>query len=337
VSESLAASDLAFELPPELVAQEPCTPRDAARLLVLERATGALSELRFSDLAAQAGAEDLFVTNDTRVLPAKLRGQKRTGGKAEALLLSRRADGDWSAFVKARGRLTPGLELEFGALAARVVELLPGGACRLSLSSANGVDPASLLEREGEAPLPPYIKRERARDSDLDDYQTIFARVPGAVAAPTASLHFTPELAAKLRVATVTLHVGPGTFKPLRCGELEGQRLEAEEFEVPEATARALRDARARGGRVIAVGTTVVRALETTGGAAGAGRTELFVRPGHRFRAIDSLVTNFHLPGSSLLALVMAFAGVAETKRVYAHAIRERFRFFSYGDALWIR
>ena len=327
----LTRADLDYALPPELIAQEPCTPRDAARLLVLERATGALSELRFSDLADAAGPADLFVVNDTRVVPAKLRGAKRTGGRAEALLLGRRPDGDWTALVRARGRTVPGLELRFGDVAARVVEVLPGGAVRL----AGDLDAA--VAAIGEAPLPPYIARDRARARDLDDYQTIFARAPGAIAAPTASLHFTPELAARLRLAHVTLHVGPGTFRPLRCERPEEHVLDPEQFEVPSATEKAIVEARARGGRAISVGTTVVRALETTGGREGAGETALFVLPGHRFRAVDSLVTNFHLPGSTLLALVMAFAGIEATKRAYAHAIERRFRFYSYGDALWIR
>ncbi|HTO07124.1 MAG TPA: tRNA preQ1(34) S-adenosylmethionine ribosyltransferase-isomerase QueA [Myxococcota bacterium] len=333
----MSRGDLEFELPPELVAQEPIAPRDAARLLLLERATGALSELRFSDLASQARPEDLFVVNDTRVVPAKLRGTKSSGGKAEALLLQRRPDGDWTALVKVRGRVVAGLELVFGELGARVVEVLPGGACRLALAAPEGVEPDALLDRIGEAPLPPYIRRDSARARDLADYQTVFAREPGAVAAPTASLHFTEALAARLRLARVTLHVGPGTFRPMRCERPEDHVLEPERFAVPEATAQAIADARAAGGRVVAVGTTVVRALETTGGAAGAGETKLLVLPGHEFRAVDSLVTNFHLPGSSLLALVMAFAGVEATKRAYAHAIAARFRFYSYGDALWIR
>jgi len=333
----ISRADLEFELPPELVAQEPVSPRDAARLLVLDRATGALSELRFADLAEHAGPNDLFVVNDTRVVPAKLRGRKSTGGKAEALLLSRRPDGDWTALVKVRGRPSVGLELEFGDVRGQIVETFPGGACRLSLATPDGVGSDGLLERIGEAPLPPYIQREAARPQDLADYQTIFAREPGAVAAPTASLHFTESLAARLRMARVTLHVGPGTFRPMRCERPEEHVLEPERFAVPAETARALADARAAGGRVIAVGTTVTRALETTAGAEGSGDTGLFILPGHRFRAVDSLITNFHLPGSSLLALVMAFAGVEATKRAYAHAIAKRFRFYSYGDALWIR
>jgi S-adenosylmethionine:tRNA ribosyltransferase-isomerase len=332
----IGPADLAYDLPPELIAQAPIAPRDAARLLVLERASGRLAELRFADLAQRVDPRDLLVVNDTRVLPAKLRGRKASGGKAEALLLERRPDATWTALVRARGRLAPGLELVFGALLARVVDVLPGGTCRLSLARADGGLTDALVDALGEAPLPPYISRETARAQDLADYQTIFAREPGAVAAPTASLHFTPELAAKLRIATLTLHVGPGTFRPMRCERLEEHALDAERFCVPEATARAIAQTRAAGGRVIAVGTTVVRALETTGGEAGSGDTKLLILPGHEFRVVDSLVTNFHLPGSSLLALVMAFAGVDATKRAYAHAIAQRFRFFSYGDALWI-
>jgi S-adenosylmethionine:tRNA ribosyltransferase-isomerase len=189
----------------------------------------------------------------------------------------------------------------------------------------------------GEAPLPPYIRREDPLGRDLEDYQSVFAQVPGAVAAPTASLHFTEALAARLDPAHVTLHVGPGTFRPIRCQHLEDHVLDAERFEVPETTARRIAQTRARGGRVVAVGTTVVRALESTRGAAGSGRTELFITPGHTFVAVDELITNFHLPGSTLLALVMAFGGVELVRRAYRHAIQAGFRFYSYGDAMWLR
>jgi S-adenosylmethionine:tRNA ribosyltransferase-isomerase len=333
----IGLADLAYDLPPELIAQAPVTPRDAARLLVLTRASQSLAELRFAALADHVGPRDLVVVNDTRVRAAKLRGIKASGGKAEALLLERRPDGSWTAFVRARGRLVVGQEFVFGALDARIVELLPGGTVRFMLTGADGNATDGILDALGEAPLPPYIRRDASRAQDLADYQTIFARDPGAVAAPTASLHFTPELAARLRIATVTLHVGPGTFRPVRCERLEDHALDAERFDVPEATARAIAETRRAGGRVIAVGTTVVRALETTEGVAGSGDTKLLILPGHEFRAVDSLVTNFHLPGSSLLALVMAFAGVEATRRAYACAIAQRFRFFSYGDALWIR
>ena len=326
--------DLDYALPAERIAQAPVRPRDASRLLVVEREGDRLDELRFSDLPEQLGPDDLLVVNDTLVRPAKLRGDKESGGAAEALLLERRADGRWLALVRSTGRLRPDLALRFGAFPARVAELCPDGACLLDFGAA---DPEALLESAGETPLPPYIARDVPRQSDLADYQTIFARVPGAVAAPTASLHFTAELAARLPIARVTLHVGPGTFRPIRSDELEGHRMASESFEVPGTTAEAIARTRDRGGRVIAVGTTTVRALETTGGRAGAGATELYIRLGHRFSVVDSLITNFHLPRSSLLALVMAFAGVERVRRAYAFAIAQEFRFYSYGDAMWIR
>jgi S-adenosylmethionine:tRNA ribosyltransferase-isomerase len=185
-------------------------------------------------------------------------------------------------------------------------------------------------------PLPPYIERASERKADLEDYQSVFARAPGAVAAPTASLHFTPELAARLPIAALTLHVGPGTFKPLRSERVEDHVIEGERYEVPVETAAAIARAKAAGGRVIAVGTTVVRALETSGGAAGPGTSELLITPGYRFRVVDSIVTNFHLPRTSLLALVMAFGGVEPVRRAYAHAVARGFRFYSYGDAMWL-
>jgi S-adenosylmethionine:tRNA ribosyltransferase-isomerase len=333
----ITRADLDYPLPPGRIAQHPIEPREAARLLIVERATGKLGEACFADLPALCDARDLFVVNDTRVMPAKLRGRKASGGRAEALLLERRPDGTWLAFVRCGGRVRPGLELEFGALRAEVLELRADGTLRLDLAGPPGTRVEDLLERAGEAPLPPYIRRSEPLARDLREYQTVFARVPGAVAAPTAGLHFSESLAARLPLASVTLHVGPGTFQPIRCERLEEHRIAPEAYEVPEATARHCAQARAAGGSVIAVGTTVVRALETTGGAAGAGRTDLFIAPGYAFRAVDQLITNFHLPGSSLLALVMAFGGVERIQRAYAHAIEGKFRFYSYGDAMWIR
>ena len=330
-------AELEYELPPSLIAQEPIRPRDAARLLVLDRASDRLEELRFGELPERIGPHDLLVVNDTRVVPVKLRGCKQTGGRAEALLLERRPDGSWTALLRAGGRLRSGLELRFGDFAATVVDVLPGGACRLSFRAPPGTGVDALLDLAGEAPLPPYIERLEARKQDLLDYQTIFARTPGAVAAPTASLHFTPELAARLPIASVTLHVGPGTFRPLRASRVEEHVLDAERFSVPEDTARSIARTRTAGGRVIAVGTTTVRALETTGGEAGEGSTDLLIAPGYSFQAADELITNFHLPRSSLLALVMAFAGTERVRRAYAHAIAAEFRFYSYGDAMWIR
>jgi S-adenosylmethionine:tRNA ribosyltransferase-isomerase len=332
----LTRDDLDYELPPELIAQEPVRPRDASRLLVVDRARDDFEELRFAELESRLSPNDLLVVNDTRVRPAKLRGRKASGGRAEALLLGREDGGGWRAFVRARGRLKPGLELRFGELEATVERVGDEGECVLCFAGLAGRDEDAVLARIGEAPLPPYIARPEPRKQDLDDYQTVFARDAGAVAAPTASLHFTPELAARLRIATVTLHVGPGTFRPLRSERVEDHRLDPERFSVPDATARAIGDARAAGGRVIAVGTTTVRALETTGGAAGSGAADLLITPGHVFRAVDALITNLHLPCSSLLALVMAFAGVERTRAAYRHAVAEGYRFYSYGDAMWI-
>lgn len=333
----ITLEDLDYSLPGERIAQEPMRPRDAARLLVVERRTGSLAKLRFAELAERIGPRDLLVVNDTRVLPAKLCGHKASGGRAEALLLESRADGRWRALVRARGRLRPGLVLHFGPLEARVEAIEAGGICLLALAAEAGANPQVLLEQIGVAPLPPYIRREAPRAEDRLDYQSIFARVPGAVAAPTASLHFTPALAARLPIAKLTLHVGPGTFRPLRGKSIDAHVLEPESFEVPVETADAIARTRSQGGRVIAVGTTVVRALETTGGEAGRGHTDLLIGSGHRFRVVDSLITNFHLPRSSLLLLVMSFAGVKLIREAYAHALDQGFRFYSYGDAMWIR
>ena len=331
----ITRADLDYDLPPERIAQEPIRPRDAARLLVLERATGVLAEMRFCDLADHIGPHDLLVVNDTRVLPARLCGRKASGGRAEALLLERRPNGYWRALLRTTGHARPGLQLHFGELEARIDEVLSDGACVLAFSG--DVSPETWLGSIGSAPLPPYIRRAAPRAQDLEDYQTIFARVPGAVAAPTASLHFTPELAARLPIEKITLHVGPGTFRPMRTETVEEHVLESELFEVPEPTAAAIARTRERGGCVIAVGTTVARALETTGGEPGRGRTDLFIRPGHSFAVVDSLITNFHLPCTSLLLLVMSFAGVKTIREAYAYALAKGFRFYSYGDAMWIR
>ncbi len=332
----ITRADLAYELPPERIAQHPVEPRDAARMLVVDRATGRLEDALFRDLEPRLAPADVLVVNDTRVIPARLRGAKASGGRAEALLVERRPDGSWIALLRCTGRAREGLALRFGKLDALVLEVRGDGTCRLRLEGPGGADALDLLAEAGEAPLPPYIHRDAALERDLADYQTVFAREPGAVAAPTASLHFTEALAARLPIARVTLHVGPGTFRPVRTEALADHVLEAEPFAVSASTAERIAAARAAGGRVIGVGTTVVRALETTGGAAGCGRTDLLIVPGHRFRAVDSLITNFHLPGSTLLALVMAFVGVDLTRRAYAHAIDHGYRFYSYGDAMWI-
>jgi S-adenosylmethionine:tRNA ribosyltransferase-isomerase len=340
----LRLDDFDYALPPEAIAQTPAEPREAARLLGLDRATGARTHARVADLPRLLRAGDLLVVNATRVLPARLLGAKASGGSAEALVLGPAAGSDrWRALVRCRGRLRPGLRLRFGAGAAafeaEVAALGADGEVVLALPP--GVSPY----RAGEAPLPPYIRRPPAA-ADRDRYQTVYARVPGAVAAPTAGLHLGAPLLAALAAAgieraEVVLHVGPGTFRPLRDEDVAAGRLHAEPYELAAATADAVARARARGGRVVAVGTTTARVLETCAGEdgrvhPGAGTTALFLRPGSRFRAVDALLTNFHLPRSSLLLLVAAFAGRERVLAAYAEAIAAGYRFYSYGDAMLV-
>jgi len=346
-SDPLAAWD--YPLPSGRIAQQAAPERDAARLLVMTRAGEVLDHARVRDLPRRLRPGDLLVVNATRVLPARLRGRKATGGAAEALLLGADPAGEpgaWRALVRCGGRLRPGLKLAFGpegrALDAEVTDLLEGGEVRLAF--APGVDPYAV----GEAPLPPYIRRDAARDADRERYQTVFAREPGAVAAPTAGLHLTPSLLealgrAGVERAEVVLHVGPGTFRPVAPEDLTRGRLHAERFTLPAAAARAVARARERGGRVVAVGTTTTRVLESRARddgtvAPGSGETTLLLQPGSRFRAVDALLTNFHLPRSSLLLLVAAFCGSEHGRErvlaAYAEAVRRGYRFYSYGDAM---
>jgi S-adenosylmethionine:tRNA ribosyltransferase-isomerase len=306
------ASELEYELPRELIAQQPAERRDASRLLVYERSTGAVRHRVFSELPEELGGY-LVVVNDTRVVPARI---PITRPKGEILLLERTGNDLWEGLARPTRRLRAGRR--YGPV--ELVEHLGGGRWRLRLEG----------EPAGETPLPPYI-HEPLRDPSR--YQTVYAREPGSAAAPTAGLHFTPELLARLDPVRVTLHVGLDTFRPLTEERLEEHRLHGERYAVaPEAWER-IRTA----GRVLAVGTTTVRVLETIArGAPLAGRTELYVTPGFEFRRVDALVTNFHLPRSTLLALVMAFAGVEETRRLYRLAIEERYRFYSFGDAMLI-
>jgi S-adenosylmethionine:tRNA ribosyltransferase-isomerase len=339
----LRTADFDFALPERLIAQSPARPRDAARLLAVH--PGRLEDLGVRDLPALLNPGDLMVVNDTRVIPARLRG--RRGDAMVEILLNRAEDGGvWEALVRNARRLRPGDTVTIeGApdCAARVVERGEGGTVRLDF----GADPAVLaraLEQAGEIPLPPYIARpDGPRPEDRSDYQTLFARRPGAVAAPTASLHFTPALAAALeargvRRATVTLHVGAGTFLPMRAEDPRAHRLHAEWGEVTPEAAASINAARAAGGRIIAIGTTALRLLETAAAPDGGiapfrGLTDLFLLPGHRFRTADMLLTNFHLPRSTLFMLVSAFAGVARMRAAYAHAVEQGYRFYSYGDA----
>jgi len=336
-----------FRLPPEQIAQQPPAERDGARMLVLDRAGGECHQTRVRELAAWLQPGDLLVVNATRVLPARLRGRKASGADAEALLLA--ADpaipGRFRALVKTRGRLRPGLKFAFGpvgeALEAELIQLAENGEVVLAFEA--GADPYTI----GETPLPPYIRRAAAEARDVERYQTAYARVPGSVAAPTAGLHLSERLLEELAAAgvgraEVVLHVGPGTFRPLRSVDLEAHRLHAEHFELPQATADRIAATRAAGGRIVAVGTTSARVLEACAApgrvvCAAAGETDLFLAPGDRFEVVDALLSNFHLPRSSLLLLVAAFAGREAVLAAYAEAVSAGFRFYSYGDAMLIR
>jgi S-adenosylmethionine:tRNA ribosyltransferase-isomerase len=337
-----------YELPPELIAQEPAEPRDASRLLVLDRGRGSWQDRVFSDLPDLLRPGDCVVANQSRVIPARLLGTAVEGGGAvELLLLRPLAEERWEALVRPGRRCRVGarVALAGGAAHARIVGQSVAGARVVEIEGPWPV--RELLERYGLPPLPPYIVRHDApKPEDRERYQTVYAREEGSVAAPTAGLHFTPELLARLgrrgvAVHYLTLHVGPGTFRLLRTPQIDEHRMEAERIEIPEATARAVAEARREGRRVVAVGTTTTRALEWAAGhegrlREGTGEADLFIRPGHRFRVVDALVTNFHLPRSTLLVLVAALAGRALILEAYRHAVAARYRFYSYGDAMLI-
>lgn len=333
-----------FPLPPELIAQAPARPRDSARLLVV--AEDRLEDRTIRDLPDLLRAGDVMVFNDTRVIPARLEG-RRGEARIEVTLHRRVADGAWLAFARPAKRLKSGDRIEFAGDLAAMVESREGGEVRLVFTS-DGDALARTLDRVGRMPLPPYIRRERGSpDGDREDYQTMFAQQPGAVAAPTAGLHFTPALMVALgqrgvRTVTLTLHVGAGTFLPVNVDDTDEHRMHAEYGEIPEAAAAAINSARDAGGRIVAVGSTSLRLMETAVDAAGRlqpfkGETSLFVTPGYRFRTADLMLTNFHLPRSTLFMLVSAFAGLERMQRAYAHAVAARYRFYSYGDACLIR
>ena len=310
----MRTAELDYDLPPELIAQRPLQRRDDSRLLVYERATRATHHRSFRDLPDQLPAGALLVVNDTRVLPARLRLRRPGGGEAEVLLLEQLGDGHWEALARPTRRLRAGMRLG-------VVELLEHRGEGRWLVRLEG-RPA------GEAPLPPYIVEPLA---DPERYQTVYAEEEGSAAAPTAGLHFTPDLLAQLDVERITLHVGLDTFRPVSTEELDEHELGSERYRVEERAWERIR----RADCVVAVGTTTVRVLESLArGAPLEGRTSLFVKPGFAFERVDALLTNFHLPRSTLLALVMAFAGVEETRRLYRIAIEERYRFYSFGDAM---
>lgn len=338
-SAAMKTADFDFELPTRLIAERPVSPRDAARLLVVDER---LRDMNVRDLPGLLEPGDVLVFNDTRVLPARLRG-RRGAARIEAILHKQEAVDTWRAFARPGRRLRPGDIVTFAeGFSAEVVEKGEGGEVLLRFN-VGGADLIAALQRHGEMPLPPYIKREGGADErDKADYQTMFAEIEGAVAAPTAGLHFTPELMQAMRDRGVTpvpltLHVGAGTFLPVKVEDLANHKMHAEYGEITEETARIVNQARAAGGRVVAVGTTVLRLLESAAADDGvlhpfAGDTDIFITPGYRFRIVDLLMTNFHLPKSTLFMLVCAFAGMERMKAAYAHAIETGYRFYSYGD-----
>jgi len=347
----MRVSEFDYNLPEELIAQEPLPERDHSRLLVLDRRTGAYWDRYFHQFPDEVAPGSVLVLNNTRVFPARLFGKRKGfAGHVEVLLLRRREGTRWEALVKPGRIARPGTELVFdeGRLEARVLAAEAEGK-RLIEFLCPEDELESRIDRIGVAPLPPYIKRPDPESyaRDLLRYQTIYAKHRGSVAAPTAGFHFTERVFAALRergvrIVELTLHVGYGTFKPIRVEQVEAHRMEGEEFFIPAETAEAIAEARRDGRPVIAVGTTTVRALESAADAegrvrAGTGWTELFIYPGYRFKVIEGLVTNFHLPRSTLLMLVCAFAGRENVLRAYEHAVAMRYRFYSYGDAMFIR
>jgi S-adenosylmethionine:tRNA ribosyltransferase-isomerase len=340
-----------FRLPADRIAQVPAVERTASRLMVLDRRGGIREHATFADLPRFLRPGDCLVVNDTRVLPARLFAAKPTGGRVELLALRPEGDGFEALYGSHRG-LAAGTVLELldrdgtaSGVRATVLAIAGGGMARLELPA--GTDLRRVLEAFGHVPLPPYIRRDGGdlHAMDRDRYQTVYARQDGAVAAPTAGLHFTPALLAALEgqgveVARLTLHVGPGTFRPVKTDDVRDHDVGEERFDVPPATAEAVNRALADGRRVVAVGTTAVRTLETAGATgrvlAGSGATRLLILPGHRFRVVSGLVTNFHLPGSSLLLLVSAFSSRARVLGAYRQAVRLGYRFYSYGDAMFV-
>ena len=327
-------SDFAYDLPAELIAQAPLPERSASRLLVLD-APGRPRDLSFRDFPGLLNPGDLLVFNDTRVIAARVMGTKPTGGRVEIFLERILADGTALVQLRAGKPIRPGLAI---ATAGGPVQILGQQQDLWQVQTPGAA--LEFFETHGAVPLPPYIQRP-ADLADRERYQSIFARDPGAVAAPTASLHFDADLVTALgargiQVGYITLHVGAGTFQPVRNPDLERHVLHEERVVVPPATCAAIADTRRRGGRVIAVGTTVVRALEAAGAVPWSGDTQLFIRPGFRFQVVDGLLTNFHLPESTLLMLVCALAGRERVLAAYDHAVRSRYRFFSYGDAMFV-
>jgi len=337
-------SDFDYDLPADHIAQEPLPDRASSRLLVLARATGAITHHPFPHIVELIPRGDVLVLNTSRVIPARLHGKRDSGNPAEILLVRALPDGTWLAMGHPGGKLKPGRRVQFGDdSVALIVEVLGGGLRRLRFVGA--LDAQATLAKYGEVPLPPYIRRPPTA-ADRERYQTVYAAHDGSVAAPTAGLHFTPEVLEQVRakevaIASLDLHVGPGTFKPVEVDDLTAHPMHPEGFEIPEQTAAIVNDKKGVGRGVWAVGTTVVRALEAAADAAGrvrsgAGETSLFIHPPYEFKVVDRLLTNFHLPRSTLLMLVCAFGGYEAVMGAYREAVREGYRFYSYGDAMVI-
>ena len=337
-------SDFDYDLPGSQIAQHPLADRSASRLLVLDRATGETRHLHFRDLSGLIPPRDVLVINTSRVIRARLHGKRETGTAAELLLVREQSDGTWLAMGHPGGKLKPGRRVTFGDdSAVEIVEMLGGGLRRVRFVGA--LDGRGTLAKYGEVPLPPYIRRA-PEDADRERYQTVYAAHDGSVAAPTAGLHFTPELLAdiytrQVRVASIDLHVGPGTFKPVETEDIAQHPMHAEAYDITPGAAEWINHALQRKRGVWAVGTTVVRALESSVDAAGlvragASETSLFIRPPYDFKIVTHLITNFHLPRSTLLMLVCAFGGYEKVMAAYRDAVREGYRFYSYGDAMVI-
>ena len=336
----MKTSDFHYDLPEELIAQTPLEKRDASRLMVIHRESGELEHRIFSDLPDYLNPGDCLVINDSRVLPARLLGNRSTGGAVEVLLLQDKSNGVWECLTKPGRKTQPGTELSFGngLLTATVIGALEDGN-KLIQFHYSGIF-LEILEKLGKMPLPPYIHEDL---EDSERYQTVYSREIGSAAAPTAGLHFTPELMERIRnmdvtFAPVTLHVGLGTFRPVKAEEIQDHHMHSEYCILPKSTADLLNETRDRGGRIICVGTTSCRTIESFANEDGSfteqsGWTNIFIYPGYRFKAMDALITNFHLPESTLLMLVSAFAGRDHVLAAYEEAVRQRYRFFSFGDA----
>lgn len=340
----MKTSDFYYDLPEELIAQEPLTERDKSRLMVLDKVTGEIEHKHFYNIEDMINPGDALILNDTRVLPARLYGVKEdTGGAIEFLLLNKHSLDTWEVILKPGRRAKPGARFVFGEgkLRAEILDVINEGN-RLVKFEYDGVF-ENVLDELGEMPLPPYITKKL---EDKDRYQTVFAKHNGSAAAPTAGLHFTPELLERLKkkgvkIGYVTLHVGLGTFRPVKADEITEHKMHSEFYVLPEETAELINETKAEGGRIISVGTTATRTLETAGQdgsplTAATGWTDIFIYPGKKFNVIDALITNFHLPESTLIMLVSALAGRENVLNAYNEAVKEKYRFFSFGDAMFI-